>query len=218
MRTLVFLLVAANLAFFAWTQGYFGERESPDAARLGQQLAADRLQILSRDTPPAPREVPQKKAVADRCLAFRGLAAADADAVEVLLGERFAALRRVRHVTPASSSWWVFLPPLANKAEADRKAAELKKLGVPEYFVVQDAGANRFAISLGIFSSEQAARERLDGVRAKGVKSAKLALRGVERPEQVAVEIGGPEALVESAREALASAQPNAKPAACEKP
>lgn len=218
MRTLVFLLVAANLAFFAWTQGYFGEGESPDAARLGQQLAGEKLRILSRDTPPAPREERPAKAAIDKCLSFGGLAAAEADAAEALLGERFAGLRRARHVTPASSSWWVFLPPLANKAEAERKAAELKKLGVPEYFVVQDTGPNRFAISLGIFSGEQAATERLEALRAKGVKSAKAAPRGVDRPEQIAVEIGGPEALVEAARAALASAQPNAKPAACEKP
>lgn len=218
MRALVFLLVAANLAFFAWTHGYLGETESPDAARFGQQLAAEKLRILARDAPPAPRETASAKAAVDTCLSFGGLATAEADAVEALLGERFSALRRSRQVTPATASWWVYLPPLASKTAAERKAAELKKLGVPEHFVVQDAGPNRFAISLGIFSGEQAAVERLAAVRAKGVKSAKAAPRGVERPEQIAVEIGGPEALVEAARAALASAQPNAKPAACEKP
>ena len=52
MRAFVFLLVLANLVFFAWAQGYFGQAESPDAVRLGQQIAPERLQIRSRGEPP----------------------------------------------------------------------------------------------------------------------------------------------------------------------
>jgi hypothetical protein len=67
MRALVFLLVVANLAFFAWAQGYLGERENPDAIRLSQQVAAEKLTVLSRDEPPAPRaEVPKPKAAGCR--------------------------------------------------------------------------------------------------------------------------------------------------------
>ena len=43
------------------------------------------------------------------------------------------------------------IPPLANKKEADAKAAELKKLQVQEYFVIQENGPNNHAISLGLF-------------------------------------------------------------------
>lgn len=221
MRALVFLLVAANLAFLAWTQGYLGDRAHPDAVRLQQQLGTDKLRVLSRqDAPPetAPVEAKiEKKAEPEKCLAWGGLTSDDAARIETLLGERFADLNRARHVLPEISSWWVFIPPQQNKAEADRKASELKRLGVPEYFIVQDAGANRWAISLGIFSSESAAEERLAALREKGIKSAKVGRRGTMRAEQVTLEASGALAMVDAAREAIAQRLPEAKAAACGK-
>ena len=47
MRALVFLLILANLLFFAWTQGYLGNTANPDALRLQQQLLAESQQQVS---------------------------------------------------------------------------------------------------------------------------------------------------------------------------
>lgn len=219
MRVIVFLLVLANLAFFAWAQGYLGAHENPDAIRLGQQVAADRLIVLSHDEPPQPKAVVvEKKPVVEKCLAWNALAAADADGIEQLLGERFPGLRRSRHTIPESGSWWVYIPPLASKAEADRKSAELKRLGAPEFFVVQDKGPNRLAISLGIFSSEQAAKERLDALQAKGVRSAKVARRATATEESLSIEGTGPEAMLDAAREAVQQQLPDLKTTSCGKP
>ncbi|MFA7291064.1 MAG: SPOR domain-containing protein [Rhodocyclaceae bacterium] len=218
MRLLVFLLVAANLVFFAWMQGYLGERENPDAVRLTQQLQADKLRVLSRDEAPQilpPIVAAPAKPPPEKCLAWRDLALATADQVESMLAERFAGLRRARHVIPEASSWWVFIPPQANKAEADKKAGELKRLGAPEFFVVQEPGPNRFAVSLGIFSSEQAAEERLASLRGKGVKSAKVGLRTVISPEQLTLEATGPVPMLEEARTAVQQQLPDIKTAAC---
>ena len=146
MRLLVFLLVAANLAFFAWTQGYLGEPENPDALRLAQQLKADQLRVLSRDE--APKSAPPPAAAAakpapDKCLVWGGLTAATAEQVESMLVERFAGLRRTRHVVPEASSWWIFIPPLTSKtvpAEKDQspRASEATAFatssGVPHRF------------------------------------------------------------------------------------
>ena len=52
--------------------------------------------------------------------------------------------------------------------------AELKQLGVSDLFVMQDAGANYLAISLGVFSSERRAQERLAELKGKGVKTARV--------------------------------------------
>lgn len=218
MRVFVFILVAANLVFLAWTQGYLGERANPDAIRLQQQLDADKLRVLSRDEPPAPK-APERKVEkvvpVEKCLAWTALAGADAGQLDALLADKFAGLRRERHVVPEVASWWVFIPPLPNKADADRKSGELKRLGAPEFFVIQDAGPNRWAISLGIFSSEQAANDRLESLREKGVKSAKVARRGTTRPEQVSFEVTGPEPMVDAARDAVAAQLPDVKSAGC---
>lgn len=241
MRAFVFLLVLANLVFFAWTQGYFGQAESPDAARLGRQIAPERLVVVSRDEPPGARGdgaagpqgadeaagkaadeaggAPGKSTTAPesaRCLAWTGLAARDADALDAALaGERFAALRRVRHSAPDAKSWWVFIPPQASKADAEKKAGEIRRLGVTDYFIIQEAGPNRHAISLGIFSSAQAAEAHLNALRAKGVRSALVGGRSGNGRTAVTVEASGPAALVAAAGEAVRALLPAARQAAC---
>lgn len=257
MRVFVFLLVLANLVFLAWTRGYLGGSDNPDAARLNQQLAADQLTVVSRDEPPGSRHEPPaarneppgprnealgprseapaatatstpvaapeaanpaKKPEAEKCQAWTGLSLADADTLDgALAGERFATLRRVRHTIAETTSWWVFIPPLANKVEAEKKTGELKRFGVPEYFIIQDAGPNRFAISLGIFSSEQAAEDRLAALRSKGVRSAKAGPRSSARAESLTVDVSGPESQLGAAREAVTAVLPAAKAAACGK-
>ena len=53
MRVFVFLLVLANLLFFAWARGYLGGVE-PDAMvmRAGSQLRPNQIRIVSNDQPP----------------------------------------------------------------------------------------------------------------------------------------------------------------------
>lgn len=220
MRVFVFLLVLANLLFFVWTQGYLGSKSSPDALRLQQQLLADQVNIVARGEPPAvadkaPRaEKPvEKKAVAS-CLLWSDLPIADADRLERLLAEKFSAFKPVRSVTPGSSTYWVFIPPLASKQDADRKASELKKLGAPEFFILADPGPNHLAISLGIFSTEEAAKERLETLRAKGVRSAKSGERSV-KPALASLEVSGPEAQQDALREAVLALVPSVRPVAC---
>jgi hypothetical protein len=214
MRALVFLLIFANLLFFVWTQGYFGSAASPDAIRLQQQLLADQITIVGRGEPPTPEKVVKITAPADSCLRWGDLAVADADRLERLIAEKFAAYKVLRAALPGSSSYWVFIPPLANKQVADRKAAELKKLGAPEFFIVQESGANQYAISLGIFSTEEAAQERLDALRAKGIKSARAGERSV-KPALASIEVRGAEAGAVALREAVNVLLPEIKPAAC---
>jgi hypothetical protein len=73
--------------------------------------------------------------------------------------------------------YWVYIPPLRNKAAVNRKVAELKALGVTEYFVVQVPGRWHNAISLGVFKSPEAAQNFLHYLRTKGVHTAKAGER-----------------------------------------
>jgi hypothetical protein len=217
MRALVFLLILANLLFFVWTQGYFGSAASPDAVRLQQQLLAEQISIVARGEPPAPDKNVKVEKPLDSCLRWSDLTIADADRLERLLAEKFGAFKVVRGVVPGSSSYWVFIPPLANKQLADKKAVELKKLGAPEFFVLHESGPNQFAISLGIFSTEEAANERLEVLRGKGIKSAKMGERSV-KPALASVEAHGAEAGVKAVREAADALLPEVKPAVCKAP
>ena len=52
MRILIFALIAANLLLAAWAQGLFGHPASVEAARLAQQIAPEKIRLVSRDEPP----------------------------------------------------------------------------------------------------------------------------------------------------------------------
>ena len=199
MRILVFLLVLANLLFYAFSEGYFGRAENPDARRMAQQVAPERMKIGARGespaAPPAPAVVPApppepeapapvaplvtpEPVAAVSCSRWDLLPPADADRLATVIGQKFPAFKLNRRLDPGEGhDWWVFIPPQPDKAEADKKAAQLKALGVTDYFVVQEAGPNRYAISLGVFSSGNGAQERLAEVVQLGVRSAKSGLR-----------------------------------------
>lgn len=229
MRAFVFLLVLANLLFGAWTHGYLGRADAPDVPRVSNELEAERLVIVARDEPP-PRSEKAKNDKAAKpgkndesareagnapevCLKVVDVPAEPAVAFVEALGEKVAAFRIQRTAQPGSASYWVYIPPANSRKEADSKAAELKKLGVPEFFVVQDGPYAR-AISLGIFSSKEAANARHEQLRGKGVRSAKVG----ERPGKPALfdlVLSGPEGQLESVRKLLADRLSDYPAAAC---
>ncbi|MCG2575378.1 SPOR domain-containing protein [Dechloromonas sp. XY25] len=236
MKVLVFLLVLANLLFYAFTAGYFGRPDNPDAGRGDQQITPERLRIMSRgeapsttaparkaepvpenapakpEAEPAPAPAPAatsaadeaapkaelvKETVADKpdnapaCLAWRQLTVAEADKIAALMGKRFADYKLSRKIVAGESNgWWVYIPSLPGKPEADKKAGELRDLGVTDFFIVQD-GTSRHAISLGIFSSEKGGNERLAELKAKGVRSAVMGPRP-SKDTFVALQAKGP--------------------------
>jgi hypothetical protein len=188
MRLLFLLLLAANLAFFAWMRFLAQPDPAVDRHPQSQQLDPGKLRIvpageLAKTPPPAaaapakPKPAPPPPPPPIACLEWGSFSPADAaraaQRLEPLaLGARLAQVRGEE-----TALWWVYMPPQGNRAGALRKAAELKKLGVPDYFVVQEEGRWRWALSLGVFRAEDAAKAHLEALRAKGVKSALLGQR-----------------------------------------
>ena len=236
MRIFVFLLLLLNLLFFAWTRGLLGGETSPDALRMQQQLQAERIRIVARDTPPEAKKQTEKAASAEvaapqekpppapekadkasekkdesACLLFSDLTGGDSGKLETLLKEKFPAFSGQKVMT--SGGFWVFIPPLANKQEAERKANELKRFEVPEFFIVPE-GAQRLAISLGVFSSQEAAEDRLQELRAKGVRSAVVGDRD-PKPVSGVLEVRGPENQAEALRQAVSVLLPRSRAAGC---
>src|SRR6266516_798741 len=85
-------------------------------------------------------------------------------AIRLLRADQLAALATERTKQTAERAK---PPPKAN-------VAELKKLGVEDFYIVQEDSKFRFAISLGVFKTEEAARSRLAELRKKGVRTARV--------------------------------------------
>lgn len=74
--------------------------------------------------------------------------------------------------------YWVYIPPMKDKATVNRRISRLRYLGVDEYFVVMEPGPWLNAISLGIFKTRDAAQHFLDELqRTKDVHDARVGER-----------------------------------------
>jgi len=169
MKLFLFLaLLFANLLF-----GYFQYAKSRAEAEAGKQIALleinpDKVKLVKDGTrPPRPA-----------CLewgSFTGddTARATAALTKLQLGDKFTQ----RDNDPG---YWVYIPPLKSKDEADKKGDELKARGIADFYVVQDAGPWQYAVSLGIFKTEEAATNYLAQMRKKNVRSAVTGARGAK--------------------------------------
>lgn len=181
MRLLFLLLLLANVAAFGYVR-YAESRAGADAQIGLLQISPDKVKLLSpgrqppaerKDTAAATASQPQPLLV---CLEWGGFTADDVARAAAALG-KFELGDKLSQ-REASEAYWVYIPPLKTKAEADRKAGEVKALGVGDFSVVQDDSQWRFAIGFGEFKTEEAATNHLALLRQKGVRSAVVGPRG----------------------------------------
>lgn len=175
MRWVFVLLLLGNIIFFAamqWPQN----KSRDDSMANHAPFRAEKIRLITEDEmpPPAPAPAPVAQQV---CLEWGQFAEQDLARARIALqalklGEADISVQATR-----ANSWWVYIPPLKTKQEANKKVDELKGLGIQDSFVMQDNNSWRYAVSLGVFSTQEAAERYLAQIREKGVRSAKAAPR-----------------------------------------
>ena len=164
-RLLFFLLLLAILGFGAhlWLSGpqehadYSARERNPDEVRI---VAVTPPDLAARRSEDARKQ--QQSLVGAACVEFSGIPATDAQRAReafnsLQLGTRLSE-RRVEDIT----RYWVFIPPTNDRRAAESRMAELRKQGVQDLSIRPDN-----AISLGVFSSEEAARRFLANIQAR---------------------------------------------------
>jgi len=213
MKALFLLLLLANLVFYAYAQGYFPLVLNGEDAALRQPLNADKIRLLSGTQVanlPKVKSVPRMAS----CLEWGSFSPADEQRAEQALQSLALGDRLSQRRLDEAASWWVYLPPQGSKSNTDKKLGELKRLGVDDYSPIQDEGKWRYAISLGVFSSQDAANKRLEALRTKGVRTALAALRD-SATQKVAMQIrDGGDAAVARINE-IKSGYPGTEARAC---
>ncbi|HTP62521.1 MAG TPA: SPOR domain-containing protein [Burkholderiales bacterium] len=207
MRIAFLLLVAANLALYAWFQHYSPAESAVDPEPVRRQISPEKIRLLEGKestglAPPAAKSAGIKPAASapagtaptatapagagstgSTCIEWGGFALSEAPKAEQALAPLALGARLSQRRSEETAGWWVYIPPQGNRPAAIKKTAELKALGIDDYFVLQDEGKMRWAVSLGVFSSEDAAKSRLDALRAKGVRSALMGERETQVPK-----------------------------------
>ena len=164
MRTIVLLLLLANITLFGYTR--LDTVGTGEAARLAQQVNPDRIKLLT------PQQVatlgPAKiAALADVCIEWGTFG--DADRARALAEIEPLGLGRLltQKKVDTTLAYWVYLPKFANKTAADKRVAELNAAGLKDVAVV-DSGPQRFAISLGAFRAEDTANAYVQALDKEG--------------------------------------------------
>jgi hypothetical protein len=207
LRFAFWSLLLLNAALFAYAQSYLGTSKGSEEerARIKPQLDPGKLVLLtnaqadaakvapapSSSAPagvptqaaaqasgPAPAAAAAAKALA--CLDVGTFSAGEAKRFESRLAALALGDRQSREAVQAQdvTSYLVNIPPQPSKDAADRKAAELRGLGVTNFFIMSGESPMKWAISLGVFKTESGAQTLLAQLNKQGVHSARITPRG----------------------------------------
>lgn len=192
MLKFVFLfLLFANGVLFAYHQGRL-EKLFPsgrEPARIGRQINPDKFKLVpappanaseaasatatAAASEPAGPEAEEKQSQL-ACTEIGNFTAAEAKRFEARLATSPVAGKLSRRAVQEISSHMILIPPQDGKEGADKKAGELRRMGITDFYVIQDGNDQRWGISMGIFKTEEAARTRLTALNQQGVRSARL--------------------------------------------
>lgn len=203
LRLAVIALLLANAGYYAYTQGWLRSAglvtpEQAEPQRLQQQIRPETLKVLRAQgatnnptPPPAPAVAPAADTAASTPAPT---AAAPADAGECLQAGIFdekqaTALRTAAaslpqgswtlEPTPITGRWMIYMGRFDDQETLDKKRAELRARKVD---FDRAGGTLELGLSLGRFSTEEAAQRGLTTLNAQGVRTARVVLERQAAP------------------------------------
>ena len=182
LRFFFWILLLINGLLLAYNFGYLGNWsfELHEPQRMKMEQDADRLQLLSAKAAIALNEPPvEKKDDTIACLEVGNFSQTELTSFEDKLKPLSLGDRQAKTTIAEVASNMVYIPSLGNKDNAEKKAAELRRIGINDFFIVQDQTDMRWGISLGVFKTEEAAKAHLVNLNNKGVRTARIGPRTV---------------------------------------
>lgn len=188
LRLIVLILLLANGAYFAWSQGLlasigFAPKQHSEPQRMQAQIKPEAIRLLS------PTEAKRVEALAaapapkaPECLQTPLLTDSQANAAQAVLA---AWPSGSWSLNPSSepSRWIVYMGKYPNAEAVAKKKSELRELGLP--FEPLRNAALEPGISLGVYDNQSAASVALANLSKRGVRTAKVLLETPERSGQI---------------------------------
>lgn len=194
LKFVFWALLCLNGVLLAYGQGFLGAFKSAEhePARLKNQVAPDKLKVITPEqaqaageqaasvetSAPAPASAAAPDTVA--CTEIGPFDSGEAKRFETRLERLDLGERQARISVPYQevTSRLVYIPPLGSKEAAERKAAELRNLGISNFFIISNDSPIKWGISLGLFKADGAAQAMLASLGKQGVRSARILPRG----------------------------------------
>jgi hypothetical protein len=177
LRFFVLLLLLANGAFFAWSQGYlkaygFAPVAPNEPQRLAEQIKPENLQILQAADVQRMETQAKAEQAPKVCLQAGPFDAIQAEALRKVLEDDLPSGAWQLDAVKQPAQWVIYMGKYANADVQAKKRAELATLGLPAEPVTQAAFAP--GLSLGVFTTQAAANTGLERLKPKGLRTAKV--------------------------------------------
>ncbi|MBC3873220.1 SPOR domain-containing protein [Undibacterium flavidum] len=182
LRFFFWILLIVNALLLALNFGFLGKwsGEEREPSRMKLEKNADKIKLMTANAAQDLIDAQTKKVEpALACLELNGFTTADSKSFDEKINSLSLAARLTRTELAEVATNMVYIPSLGSKDAADKKAAQIRKLGFTEFYIVQDQTPMRWAISMGVFKTPEAAKAHLANLQKKGLKEAKLAPRTV---------------------------------------
>jgi hypothetical protein len=175
LRALFVLLLLANLAFYAWTQGWLdgvigvrahAERE-PE--RLARQVRPELIRVLTPQAVAAAASAAESRL---QCLEAGPFGSSEANTAEAALASVLPSGTWARVTRDKPAVWIVYMGKYGSEALA-RKQEELTRIKVP-FEVLKGAPEWEPGLALGRFDNHDAADEALAQLGRRGIHTARL--------------------------------------------
>jgi hypothetical protein len=174
LRALVLLLLLLNAGYFSWSQGLlaawgFAPAQQSEPQRIAQQIKPEAVRLLRGDevrrievsAAPKPAE----------CLQAGLFTDAEADSLKQALDAWPGGSWSIEAAVEPPR-WIAYMGKFPNADSAEKKKAELRQLGVS--FEPLSNTSLEPGISLGGYPTEAAAKQQLQALSQKGVRTAKV--------------------------------------------
>ncbi|WP_027016975.1 SPOR domain-containing protein [Comamonas composti] len=206
LRITFLLLVLANAGYYFWSHGHLAglglaPQSQNEPERLQRQIRPEALSLAIADSPPPPSDpqavaapspavpaetpsapapehsAPQASAEPSICLQATGLDELQARTLQRDLGAQLNDKQWDMQSTHQPGRWMVYMGKFPDTDFLERKRAELRARNID---FDRAGGTLEPGLSLGRFSSEDAATRQLTQLTRQGVRSARVVQ---ERPE-----------------------------------
>jgi hypothetical protein len=182
LRWSVLVLLLANLAFWAWSEGWFvaplgmGPAVQREPARLTQQIQPDSIRVLSPEAVKAAlagaASAPTPGA-ALKCLEAGPFAPAALESAEQVLASAAPGSGWIRASREIGAQYAVYIGPLAGREALQKKTAELRALKVA-FEEVRPPGEPDGGLALGRYDTRAEATSALETLARRGVRTARV--------------------------------------------
>lgn len=184
LRLIVLLLLLANAAFFAWSQGLlasigFVPAQQSEPQRVAQQIRPEAVRVVPGDEA---RRIEIAAAPKPECLQAGLYTESEATVLKQALDAWPAGSWTIDPATEPAR-WIVYMGKYTDAPSLEKKKAELRSLNVS--FEPLGNPSLEPGISLGGYPTEAAARQQLEALTQKGVRTAKVVQERTEAKGQL---------------------------------